>query len=79
MGLILWFAGLAGGVCAIWFYAEQHFLSVDALEADITLGSSTTQGIQRLAMAEAKQAFDRGDAVFVDTRSAYSYEAGHIP
>lgn len=79
MGLTLWLAVLAGGVYAIWFYAEQHSLSVDALEADVMLGSSTTQGIQRLAMAEAKQAFDRGDAVFVDTRSAYSYEAGHIP
>ena len=79
MGLILWLAVLAGGVYAIWFYAERHSLSVDALEADVTLGSSTTQGIHRLAVAEAKQAFDRGDAVFVDARSAYSYEAGHIP
>lgn len=79
MGLILWLAVLAGGVYAIWFYAERPSLSVDALEADVTLGSSTTQGIHRLVVAEAKQAFDRGDAVFVDARSAYSYEAGHIP
>ncbi len=79
MGLILWLAGLAGGMCVIWFYAEQHFLPVDALEADVMLDPSAMQDIHRLAVAEAKQAFDRGNAVFVDVRSAYSYEASHIP
>jgi len=75
MGLILWLAVLAGGVYTIWFYAERHSLSADELEAAVPLGSS----IRRLAVAEAKQAFDHGDAVFVDVRSAFSYEAGHIP
>ncbi len=79
MGLILWLAVLAGGVYAIWFYAEQHSLSVGALEADVMLGSSTTQGISRLSVPKAKHAFGRGNAVFVDARSAHAYEAGHIP
>lgn len=79
MVLILWLAVLASGVYAIWFYAEWHSLSVDALETDTTLDSSTTRDIHRLVVAEAKQAFDRGDAVFVDARPVYAYEAGHIP
>ncbi len=32
----------------------------------------------RIALAEAKAAFDAGKAVFVDTRNAESYKAGHI-
>ncbi len=79
MGLILSLAVLAGGVYAIWFYTVQPALSLDVLEANTTLSSSAMQGIHRLSATEAKQAFDRGDAVFVDARSAHSYEAGHIP
>ncbi len=77
-GLIL-FAVLVGGVYAIWFYDEQHSLWVDVLGNDVIFGSSTMQGIHRLAVPAAKQALDQGNAVFVDVRSAYAYEAGHIP
>ncbi|HEX8565228.1 MAG TPA: rhodanese-like domain-containing protein [Pyrinomonadaceae bacterium] len=32
----------------------------------------------RITLADAKKAFDSGNAVFVDTRAAASYEAKHI-
>lgn len=32
----------------------------------------------RISVADAKKAFDSGNAVFVDTRAAASYEAKHI-
>lgn len=32
----------------------------------------------RISLADAKKAFDSGNAVFVDTRAAASYEANHI-
>ena len=32
----------------------------------------------RISLADAKKAFDGGNAVFVDTRAAQSYEAKHI-
>ena len=32
----------------------------------------------RISVADAKKAFDSGNAVFVDTRAAASYEGGHI-
>jgi putative salt-induced outer membrane protein YdiY len=32
----------------------------------------------RISIADAKKAFDSGNAVFVDTRAAASYEAKHI-
>jgi 3-mercaptopyruvate sulfurtransferase SseA len=35
--------------------------------------------IPRIPLEEAKAAFDSGAAVFVDVRSATSYEAAHIP
>jgi 3-mercaptopyruvate sulfurtransferase SseA len=35
--------------------------------------------IPRIPLKEAKAAFDAGAAVFVDVRSATSYEAAHIP
>lgn len=35
-------------------------------------------GIARITVADAKKAFDEGNALFVDTRSAATYEAKHI-
>jgi 3-mercaptopyruvate sulfurtransferase SseA len=35
--------------------------------------------VPRVTLEEAKTAFDSGAAVFVDVRSAASYEASHIP
>ncbi len=35
--------------------------------------------IPRVSLAESKAAYDAGAAVFIDTRDADSYAAGHIP
>ncbi|MGD8403825.1 MAG: rhodanese-like domain-containing protein [Anaerolineales bacterium] len=35
--------------------------------------------IQRITLEESKVAFDNGEAIFVDVRSAGSFTAGHIP
>ena len=35
--------------------------------------------IQRVSLEESKTAFDNGEAIFLDVRSASSYAAGHIP
>ena len=75
-GIILWIGVLAGGGYALWSYADR---SVDTLFADVPLGDVEDSAIRRLNLTEAKQAFDHGDAVFVDVRSAFAYEAGHIP
>ncbi len=78
-GLILWLATLAGGASAIWFYSERYSPSVDALAADVILATGEEPANHRLDLTAAKQAFDQGNAVFVDARSAPAYEAGHIP
>jgi 3-mercaptopyruvate sulfurtransferase SseA len=35
--------------------------------------------VQRIALEESKAVFEKGEATFVDVRSASSYEASHIP
>lgn len=75
-GIILWFGVLAGSVYALWSYADR---SPSVLLADVPLGGFEGSAIYRLNPTEAKQNFDRGDAVFVDVRSAFAYTAGHIP
>lgn len=87
-GIILWIGVLAGGGYALWSYADRH--SPPVLFADATLGGVEEfanmplggfedAAVHRLNLTEVKQAFDRSDAVFVDARSAFDYEAGHIP
>ena len=87
-GIILWGGVLAGSVYALWSYADRHsppVLFADATLggveefADMPLGDFESSAIYRLNLTEAKRAFDRGDAVLVDVRSAFAYEAGHIP
>lgn len=78
-GIILWVGVLMGGGYALWSYADRHSLSESTLLADMPLGDFESLAIHRLNPTEAKQDFDRGDAVFVDVRSAFAYEAGHIP
>jgi len=76
-GLVLWVGVLAGSGYALWSYSDRHSSLV--LFDDAPLGGFEDSAVHRLDLAEAKQAFDHGDAVFVDVRSAFSYEAGHIP
>lgn len=49
----------------------------DAHAADDGHGHSE-DGIARINLEDAKKAFDGGNAVFVDTRAAASYEGKHI-
>lgn len=78
-GIILWVGVLMGGGYALWSYADRHSPSESTLLADMPLGGFEDSAIHRLNLREAKQDFDRGDAIFVDVRSAFDYEAGHIP
>lgn len=75
-GIVLWIGVLAGSVYALWSYAGR---SPSVLLADVPLGGFEDAAVHRLSPTEAKQNFDRRDAVFVDVRSAFAYEAGHIP
>ena len=36
-------------------------------------------GVERVTLEEAKAAFDKGEAVFVDVRGIGGYQAGHVP
>ena len=78
-GIILWMGVLGGGGYALWSYADRQTPSVGTLFADVPFGGFGDAAIHRLNPTEAKQDFDRGDAIFVDVRSAFAYEAGHIP
>ena len=87
-GIVLWFGVLAGSGYALWSYTDRHsppVLFADATLggveefADMPLGDFESSAIHRLNLTEAKRDFDRGDAVFIDVRSAFAYEAGHIP
>lgn len=39
----------------------------------------TDRPVETVSMREARAAYDRGDAVFIDARFSSEYEAGHIP
>jgi 3-mercaptopyruvate sulfurtransferase SseA len=38
----------------------------------------TTSQVKRATLAEAKQAFDQDQAIFLDVRPPVTYEAGHV-
>ena len=78
-GIILWVGVIAGGGYALWSYADRHSPSESTLLDDVPFGGFEDAAVHRLNPTEAKRDFDRGDAVFVDVRSAFTYEAGHIP
>ncbi len=85
-GIVLFLAAFGGALFAIWSFAERWVGSAEP--ANITIGSFKEQAYQAsrgkqavngLVPTEAKRAFDRDAAVFVDARSSQAYEAGHIP
>lgn len=85
-GIVLCLAALGGLLFTIWSFAERWVGSAEP--PDVTIGafkeqayqaSRGRQAVNGLALTEAKRAFDRGAAVFVDARSAFAYKAGHIP
>jgi 3-mercaptopyruvate sulfurtransferase SseA len=66
-GLLLLIAGL-------WsVYFNQPNTSV------VTPTPASASQVQRVALADAKAAFDDGRAVFLDVRDSGSYASGHIP
>ena len=64
------------GVGAVW--AARSKSAVPQPEAVVRL-ENTYPEIERIGLAEARQAYDRGEAVFVDVRDPVSYKARHIP
>ncbi len=55
--------------------APVEALNTQAVERVV----QSDQDVPRVKMQEAKNAFDSGEAVFVDVRSLPSFEAAHIP
>jgi len=43
------------------------------------VGEPTYPEVERVSLGDSKAAFDQGSAVFLDVRSASSYNQGHIP
>lgn len=70
--LVSWILALAVSACA----SE----SPAPVQAPITPGSIplTEADVPRISAADAKAAFDRGEAVIVDVRSVDYFAAGHI-
>lgn len=66
-GILLVLAGLA------WV-----FLSQPASPEQAATTASESQ-VERVSLADAKKAFDAGEAVFVDVRDSTSYNNAHIP
>ncbi len=74
--IVLCLAVLVGLMFAVWSFADR-LSGPDT--ANVTIGAFKEEAVAGLALTEAKRAFDRGAAVFVDARSALAYKAGHIP
>lgn len=69
-------AGLAYNALSdagIPLHTPDHLAATEVIGWELHL-----QGL-RATLRDAKRAFDRKNAVFVDARSSYAYAAGHIP
>jgi hypothetical protein len=66
-GVLFLLAGLA------WVFLNQP-----ASAEETTIPASVSQ-VERVSLADAKEAFDAGSAVFVDVRDSTSYNNAHIP
>lgn len=66
-GILLFLAGLA----AVWSSQKKPQVA--------TPTPATASQVQRVALTEAKTAYDGGKAIFLDVRDGGSYAAGHIP
>ena len=72
-GLVLLIAALYAGL------ASRQPSQTTELPIDMPNQDIPYPGVPRLPVGQAKELFDAGDAVFVDTRLAGSYEQSHIP
>ncbi len=69
-GALLIFAAVA------WYLSV---LNANNQAEQTSLVEQTNSDVERVSLAQAKDAYDRGIAVFVDVRDSDSYIAGHIP
>jgi 3-mercaptopyruvate sulfurtransferase SseA len=65
------------GALVIWALANPE----ESSQNGSLSGQSTpvASQVERVSLQEAKTAFDQGQAVFLDVRSAEDYAASHIP
>lgn len=67
----------AGGY---WIFGQYRGSPpITAGEADGNLSVDSTDDIERVSLADAKAAFELGNAVIVDVRNRESYDRSHIP
>lgn len=52
--------------------------STTSSQSELNTITANDDDVKRISLEDAKTAFDGGDAVFVDTRSAESYRTEHI-
>lgn len=68
---------VAGGY---WIFGQNRGSPpITVSGADTNLAADSTNDIERISLADAKAAFELGNAVFVDVRSRESYDRSHIP
>jgi len=48
-------------------------------QVNVTSTEISAQDLPRVSLADAKAAFDSGDAVFIDVRTSGAYQEHHIP
>lgn len=61
----------------IWSLTSQNKSAVNA-NPTTDISEATIAAIPRIALSEAKTAYDSGTAVFIDVRSADSYATEHV-
>ncbi|MCX8023948.1 MAG: rhodanese-like domain-containing protein [Thermanaerothrix sp.] len=66
----------------LMLYGAWGFLAQNRPQPTTTIGNSANvpyPEVERIALEEAKRAYDEGSAVFLDVRPASAYAASHIP
>jgi hypothetical protein len=69
---------IGGGILLVLASLAWAFLSQPATP-DTTATPASVSQVERVSLADAKQAYDAGSAVFVDVRDSISYNNAHIP
>jgi 3-mercaptopyruvate sulfurtransferase SseA len=66
----------------LMLYGAWGFLTQSRSQPTTTVGNSAGipyPEVERIALEDAKRAYDEGSAVFLDVRPASAYAASHIP
>jgi 3-mercaptopyruvate sulfurtransferase SseA len=69
---------IGAGALLILAGSAWVFLNQPASPEQVATPASASQ-VERVSLADAKEAFDAGSAVFVDVRDSTSYNNAHIP